>query len=211
MRVFNDTKKNNTREINMKRECYIRRMKRKNMNTQNTLNASINDVENKRTVRDKIVEYLYRVEIVSDSITLLLLQQIIDVLQKRVDQSSLNVIAKNSILNNILQQMQTLIVKFEAKSNYSKIIRKIIDLVQIFTSMMRIVKKTISSLNKNRQTREFIVIMIDVVEKKNLKIMFTKDIMNKLQNDAKSIQDVTRLVNNAIKIQAKSTKTRKIL
>jgi hypothetical protein len=50
------------------------------MNTQNTLNASINDVENKRTIRDKIVEYLYRVEIVSDSITLLLLQQTVDVL-----------------------------------------------------------------------------------------------------------------------------------
>jgi hypothetical protein len=50
------------------------------MNTQNILNAPINDVENERTVRDKIVEYLYRVEIVNDSMTLLLLQQIINVL-----------------------------------------------------------------------------------------------------------------------------------
>jgi hypothetical protein len=76
--------------------------------------------------------------------------------------------------------MQTLIVKLEAKSSYSKMIRKTIDLVQIFTSMMKIAKKTISSSNKNRQTREFIVIMIDVVEKKNLEIMFTKNIINKL-------------------------------
>jgi hypothetical protein len=76
--------------------------------------------------------------------------------------------------------MQTLIVKLETKSSYSKIIRKTIDLVQIFTSMMRIAKKTVSSSDRNRQTREFIVIIIDVVEKKNLKIMFTKDIISKL-------------------------------
>jgi hypothetical protein len=87
--------------------------------------------------------------------------------------------------------MQMLIVKLEAKSSYSKMIRKTIDFVQIFTSMMRITKKTISSLDKNRQTREFIVIIIDVIEKKNLKIMFTKDIMSKFQNNAKNIQDVT--------------------
>jgi predicted HAD superfamily phosphohydrolase len=157
------------------------------MNTQNIPNAPANDVENERTVRDKIVEYLYRVEIVSDSMTLLLLQQAVDALQKRVDQSLFNVIAKDSTLNNILQQMQTLIVKLEAKSSYSKIIRKTIDLVQISTSTMRITKKTVSSLDRNQQTREFIVIIIDVVEKKNLEIMFTKDIMSKLQNDVKNI------------------------
>jgi hypothetical protein len=50
------------------------------MNTQNTLNASINDVENERTIRDKIIEYLHRIEIVSDSMTLLLLQQTVDAL-----------------------------------------------------------------------------------------------------------------------------------
>jgi hypothetical protein len=50
------------------------------MNTQNILNAPANDVENERTVRDKIVEYLYCVEIVSDSMTLLLLQQTVDAL-----------------------------------------------------------------------------------------------------------------------------------
>jgi hypothetical protein len=55
------------------------------MNTQNTPNAPTNGVENERIVRDKIVEYLYRVEIVSDSTTLLLLQQAVDALQKRVD------------------------------------------------------------------------------------------------------------------------------
>jgi hypothetical protein len=90
-------------------------------------------------------------------------------------------------------------------------IRKTIDFVQIFTSIMRIIKKTISSLKKNRQTREFIVIIIDVVKKKILKIMFTKNIMSKLQNNAKSIRDVTRLINDVIKIQAESTKTRIIL
>jgi hypothetical protein len=73
------------------------------MNTQNIPNAPTNDVENERTVRDKIVEYLYRVEIVNDSMTLLLLQQTVNALQKRVDQSLFNVIARNLTLNNILQ------------------------------------------------------------------------------------------------------------
>jgi hypothetical protein len=63
----------------MRLDCYIK-YHTKNMNTQNTLNAPANDVENKRTVRDKIVEYLYRVEIVNNSMTLLLLQQIVDAL-----------------------------------------------------------------------------------------------------------------------------------
>jgi hypothetical protein len=83
--------------------------------------------------------------------------------------------------------MQTLIIKLETKSSYSKMIRKIIDLVQIFTSMMRVAKKTISSWDRNRQICEFIIIIIDVIEKKNLKIMFMKDIMSKLQNDVKNI------------------------
>jgi hypothetical protein len=121
------------------------------------------------------------------------------------------VIARNSTLNNILQQIQTSIVKLEAKSSYSKMIHKIIDLVQVFTSMMRIAKKTVSSSDKNRQTREFIVIIIDVIEKKNLEIMFTKNIMSKFQNNAKSIRDMTRLVNDVIKRQAELTKTRKTL
>jgi hypothetical protein len=107
--------------------------------------------------------------------------------------------------------MQTLIVKLEAKSSYSKMIRNAIDLVQIFTSMMRAAKKTVLSSNRNRQTREFIVIMIDVVEKKNLEIMFTKDIISKRQSNAKNIRDVARLVNDAIKIQAESAKMRKTL
>jgi hypothetical protein len=53
--------------------------------------------------------------------------------------------------------------------------------------------------------------MIDVVEKKNLEIMFTKNIINKLQNDAKNIRDVARLINDAIRIQVESAKTRKTL
>jgi hypothetical protein len=41
--------------------------------------------------------------------------------------------------------------------------------------------------------------------------MFTKDIMSKLQSDAKNIRDVVQLVNDVIKIQAKTAKTRMIL
>jgi hypothetical protein len=107
--------------------------------------------------------------------------------------------------------MQTSIIKLEAKSSYSKTIHKTIDLVLISTLTMRIAKKTVSSLSKNRQTREFIVIMIDVIEKKILEIMFTKDMINKLQNDVKNIRNVARLINDAIRIQTKSAKTRLIL
>jgi hypothetical protein len=69
----------------------------------NTLSVSISDAEKKRAVRDKIVKYLHRVEIVSDSNALSLLQQTIEVLQKRVEQSSLIATARDSKLNNILQ------------------------------------------------------------------------------------------------------------
>jgi hypothetical protein len=181
------------------------------MNTQNTPNAPVNGVENERTVRDKIVEYLYRVGTVGDPVALLLLQQAADALQKRVDQSPPNVIARDSALNNILQQMQTSIVKLEAKSSYSEVVRKATDLVQAPTSTMRVAKETVSSSGRNRQAREFTVTMIDVVEKKNLEVMFTKDIMSKLQGDAKSIRGVARLANDAIRIQAESAKARKVL
>ncbi len=180
------------------------------MNTiKTTPNALANSVENERTVRDRIVEYLHRVEIVSDSIALTLLQQTANALQKRVDTSSLSIIARNSKLNDILQHMQTSIVKLETKSSYSNAIRKKIKRTSF--AMKIISKDAISSSERNRQIREFIVNVTDVVKKKIMKIMFTKNIMIKLQKDKKNIGNVIRLVNDFIKIQAEFEKIKKIL
>jgi hypothetical protein len=46
----------------------------------NILSVLISDAEKKKVVRDKIVKYLHRVEIVSNSNALFLLQQTIEVL-----------------------------------------------------------------------------------------------------------------------------------
>jgi hypothetical protein len=181
------------------------------MNTQNTPNAPANGVENERTVRDKIVEYLYRVGTVGDPVALLLLQQAADALQKRVDQPPPNVTARDPALNNILQQMQTSIAKLEAKSSYSEVVRKATGPVQAPTPTMRVAKETVPSSGRNRQAREFTVTMTDVVEKKNLEVMSTKDIMSKLQGDAEGIRGVARLANGAIRIQAESAEARKAL
>jgi hypothetical protein len=146
---------------------------------------------------------------VSDSIALTLLQQTANALQKRVDTSSLSIIARNSKLNDILQHMQTSIVKLETKSSYSNAIRKKIKRTSF--AMKIISKDAISSSERNRQIREFIVNVTDVVKKKIMKIMFTKNIMIKLQKDKKNIGNVIRLVNDFIKIQAEFEKIKKIL
>jgi hypothetical protein len=176
---------------------------------ENTLNALVSGAANERVMRDKIVEYLYRVEIVSDSIALLLLQEAIDALQKHVEQSHLKTIERDSKLNTILQHMQTSIVKLEIKSSYLNVTRKKIE--QTSSSTKTASKKKVSNLIKNRQIRKFTVNVIDVMKKKIVKIMFTKDIMIKLQKKTKSSRDVTQLINDSIKIQAESKEARKIL
>jgi hypothetical protein len=109
----------------------------------NILSVPISDAEKKRAVRDKIVKYLHRVEIVSDSNALSLLQQAIEALQKRVEQSSLIATTRDSKLNNILQQMQTSILKLETKSDYANVARREVDETSIAA------KKTMQKLASN--------------------------------------------------------------
>jgi hypothetical protein len=175
----------------------------------NTPSVPISGAEKKRAVRDKIVEYLHRVETVSDSNALSLLQQTIEVLQKRVEQSSLIATARDSKLNNILQQMQASILKLEAKSDYANAARREIDETSI--TAKKTMQKLASNSSRNRQIREFTINVMNEVEKKTLQTMLTKDIMIKLQKETKNIRDIARLVNDSIRIQAKSEKTRKSL
>ncbi len=167
-------------------------------NAINTLNASISDAENEQAVRDKIVDYLHRVSIVNDSIALSLLQQTVDALQKRVEQSFSSATAKNLELNLILQQMQISIVKLKAKTSYFDAIRKKIESTSM--TMKRIAKDSDSISSRNRQTREFTIRITDVMKNKILQTLFIKNIMIKLQSETKSIRDIIRLVDDSIRI-----------
>jgi hypothetical protein len=55
------------------------------------------------------------------------------------------------------------------------------------------------------------MIINDEKERKKLKSMIIKNIMIKMQNETKEIRDITRLANEALRIQAKSTKTKNLL
>jgi mannose-1-phosphate guanylyltransferase len=144
----------------------------------NILSVSINDAEKKRAVRDKIVKYLHEVKIVSDSNALSLFQQTIEALQKRVEQSSLIVITRDSKLNNILQQIQTSIIKLETKSNYANAARREVD--ETLITAKKTMQKLASNSSRNKQLRKFTINVMNKVEKKTLQIMLTKDIMIKL-------------------------------
>jgi hypothetical protein len=55
------------------------------------------------------------------------------------------------------------------------------------------------------------MIIDDEKEIKKLKSMTIKNIMIKMQNETKEIRDITRLANETLRIQAKSTKTKNLL
>jgi hypothetical protein len=132
----------------------------------NTPSVSISDAEKKRVVRDKIMKYLHRVEIVSDSNALSLLHQTIEALQKRVEQSSFIATTRDSKLNNILQQMQTSILKLETKSDYANVVRREIDETSI--TAKKTMQKFASNSSRNKQIKEFTINVMNEVEKKTL-------------------------------------------
>jgi hypothetical protein len=187
----------------------------KNQNTMNNikniLNALVNDVENERIMTNRTIKYLHRVKIVRESIALTLLRQTADALQERVDSilNILSIIARDSKLNIILQHMQTSIAKLESKSSYFDAIRKKVESTSL--TRKKITKKMISSSDRKKQIREFIVNVINVMKQKIMKIMFTKNIMIKLQNEKKSIREIIKLINKSIRIQTEFEKIRKIL
>jgi hypothetical protein len=177
-----------------------------------TLEALLKGRESeKRTLRSKIDEYLKRIEIVSDSNVLALLHQTIELLSHQNQKRTLEMKEiRDSKLKNILQDMQTAIEKLQKSKSREKsyaIAARVSDESQSKS-------KKAGEANNSRTTRlarEFTMIIDDEKERKKLKSMSIKNIMIKMQSETKEIRDITRLANEALRIQAKSTKTKNLL
>ncbi len=164
----------------------------------------------KRELRTKIKKYLHRVNIVENSKTLALLRNTIALLDQARTTTTNLLIVNDSTLHNILQSMQTTIEqlqrndsRFKSK-NYTKILRI------VFESIIKsaVADKSIN-LKTTKQVRKFTILIVDDVERKTLKIMIIKNIMNKLQ--MKKIREIIRLNNDDLRIQTKFEKIKNSL
>jgi hypothetical protein len=171
---------------------------------------SLRSYNAKRELRTKIKEYLHRVNIVEDSKTLALLRNMIALLDEARTTTTNSLIVNDSTLHSILQSIQTTIEqlqrndsRFKSK-NYTKILQI------IFESVIKsIVANKSINLKTTKQIRKFTILIDDNVERKILKIMTIKNIMNKLQ--MKKIREIIRLNNDDLKIHTKFEKIKKIL
>ncbi len=163
-----------------------------------------------RELKTKIEKYLHRMSIVEDSKTLALLRSTIALLDQARTTTTNSLIVNDSTLHSILQNIQTTIEqlqrndsRFKSK-NYMKILRI------VFESIIKsaVADKSIN-LKTTKQVREFTILIVDDVERKILKIMIIKNIMNKLQ--MKKIRKIIRLNNDDLKIQTKSEKIKNSL
>ncbi len=168
------------------------------------------DQNAKKELRTKIKKYLHRVNIVENSKTLALLRNTIALLDEVRTTTTNSLIINDSTLHNILQSMQTTIEqlqrndsRFKSK-NYTKTLR--IDLEFVIKSV--VANKSIN-LKTTKQVREFTILIVDDIERKTLKIMIIKNIMNKLQ--MKKIRKIIRLNNDDLKIQTKFEKIKNFL
>jgi hypothetical protein len=174
------------------------------------ITASLRGQNAKRELKTKIEKYLHRVSIVEDSKTLALLRSTIALLDQARTTTTNSLIVNDSTLHSILQSMQTTIEqlqkndsRFKSKS-YTKTLR--IALESIIKSA--VADKSIN-LKTTKQAREFTILIVDDVERKILKIMIIKNIMNKLQ--MKKIRRIVRLNNDDLRIQTKSEKIKNFL
>ncbi len=136
----------------------------------------------KKELRTKIEKYLHRVNIVEDSKTLALLRNTIALLDEARTTTTNSLIVNDSTLHSILQSMQTTIEQLQRNDSrlksksYTKILR--IAFESIIKSI--VVNKSIN-FKITKQVLEFTILIVDDVERKTLKIMIIKNIMNKLQ------------------------------
>ncbi len=148
--------------------------------------------------------------IVEDSKTFALLRNTITLLDEARTTTTNSLIVNNSTLHSILQSMHTTIKqlqrndsRFKSK-NYTKILRIAFEFV---------IKSVIANKSINfkitKQIRKFTILIIDNVERKILKIMIIKNIINKLQ--MKNIRRIIRLNNDDLKIQTKFEKIKNFL
>jgi hypothetical protein len=181
------------------------------------ITISLRNQNAKRELRTKIKKYLYRVNIVEDSKTLALLRNTIALLRNTIalldetrTTTTNSFIVYDSTLHSIFQSMQTTIeqlqtndFRFKSK-NYTKILRIILEFV-----IKSVVANKSINFKTTKQAREFTILIVDNVERKILKIMIIKNIMNKLQ--IKIIRKIIRLNNDDLKIQIKFEKIKNFL
>jgi hypothetical protein len=163
-----------------------------------------------RELKTKIEKYLHRVSIVEDSKTLALLRSTIALLDQARTTTTNSLIVNDSTLHSILQNMQTTIEQLQRNDsrlkskNYTKTLR---------IAFESIIKSTVAdksiNLKTTKQVPEFTILIVDDVERKILKIMIIKNIMNKLQ--MKRIREITRLNNDYLRIQTKFEKIKNSL
>jgi hypothetical protein len=173
------------------------------------ITVSLRNQNAKKELRTKIKKYLHRMNIVENSKTLALLRSTIALLDEaRTTMNSL--IVNDSTLQSILQSMQTTIEqlqknnsRFKSKS-YTKTLRIVLEFV-----IKSVVANKLINLKTIKQVREFTILIVDDVERKILKIMIIKNIMNKLQ--IKRIRRIIRLNNDDLKIQTKFEKIKNSL
>jgi hypothetical protein len=135
----------------------------------------------KKELRTKIKKYLHRMNIVENSKTFALLRNTIALLDEIRTTITNSFIVNDSTLHSILQSMQTTIEqlqkndsRFKSK-NYTKILRIVLEFV-----IKSIVANKSINLKTTKQIREFTILIVNDVERKTLKIMIIKNIMNKL-------------------------------
>jgi hypothetical protein len=164
----------------------------------------------KRELRTKIEKYLHRVKIVENSKTLALLRNTIALLDQARITTTNSLIVNDSTLHDILRDMQTTIEQLQKNDSRfkSKSYTKILRIAFESTIKSAVADKSIN-LKTTKQVREFTILIVDDVERKILRIMIIKNIMNKLK--MKRIRRITRLNNDDLRIQTKFEKIKNSL
>jgi hypothetical protein len=145
------------------------------------ITISLRSQNAKRELRTKIKKYLHRVNIVENSKTFALLLSTIALLDEARSTTTNSLIVNDSILHSILQSMQTTIKQLQKNDsqfkskNYTKILRIVFEFV-----IKSVVANKSINFKTTKQIREFTILIINDVERKILKIMIIKNIMNKL-------------------------------
>jgi hypothetical protein len=146
------------------------------------ITASLRDQNAERELKTKIKKYLHRVNIVENSKTFALLRSTIALLDQARTTTTNSLIVNDSTLHSILQSMQTTIEQLQRNDSrlksksYTKILR-----IALESIIKSVVADRSINLKTTKQVREFTILIVDDVERKTLKIMIIKNIMNKLQ------------------------------
>jgi hypothetical protein len=174
------------------------------------ITISVKNQNAKKELRTKIKKYLHRVKIVENSKTFALLRNTIVLLDQARITTTNSLIVNDSTLHDILRNMQTTIEqlqrndsRFKSKS-YTKTLRIVLE-----STIKSVVADKLINLKTTKQAREFTILIVDDVERKILRIMIIKNIMNKLK--MKKIRKIIRLNNDDLRIQTKFEKIKNSL